>query len=119
MNDSQKCAPAPEQPSLMRRVSQLQGLNHELNHSFADFYALVDRLQSIGYRLNPDQHPDNIPKDAMPLDKKPSPIETRPVEGLQGHIDQLIDDNNRSIREINNGILVKLNNYISYIEQHI
>lgn len=113
--------PVSSKPVILSKIDQLNGQNSELNDAISnDINTLLNRISSIGSRLNATNHPDNVPTCVDGAKKEAYPeMTTTPVSGIEGELINVIDRNGVFIGNWHNNFYPAFNKYLNYIEGHI
>lgn len=103
------------------KVSQLRVQGSILNADVTkDVFNLIDRVRAIGCRLNSINHPDSRSKISVdPSNKLSDEPAKMNADGLEGDLNNVIDENQNFIDNWNNNLYADLSKYIGYIESHI
>lgn len=109
-------------PHISFRVNQLNDQHMAIfNGVLGDLNSISERLRAIGYRLNPEEHPDETPKN-HDGSSKPGPAPLQPisdVNGLKPKLDVIIEANDRLLSLLQKEVFPQLNGYINHIESNI
>ncbi len=107
------------------KVNQIYAQTNELNENIAkDILNITERIKSIGLKFNSINHPFNITnnRDGCEVNASSSlkeQVKPALVDGLEGALNNVIDNGQSFINRWHNTYYRDLMVYIEYIEKHI
>lgn len=105
--------------------SRLEQINEQqlgfFNGFLTDLQGVSDRLKQLGYRINPDGHPDQMAKQSDVQNTPPNAtLQTlSDVKGLSEQLAVIIDTNNRLLSVLQKEVFPQIYGYLNHIDTNI